>query len=572
MATTTTESKTPAHASNVYLFKNGYGMIVKTFEFPSNADKKNQSVELLDPPSNAVHGTFWIQSTSNKTTIGSIRTKKTKQNVERECRSVQDLVEANIGQDVEILVMDNICQSKEWIKGKIKSVKRIQQTSDDENMISASSTAFFNGGLPMSSIPPVPVSHSQQIRFGDLVLFETTDHGLLALALSTIRSIRGTTLQTTYQHGIEKNCLSIDYRNDSASVDMGLMKYLTFGLTWAPSYNLVLLNSNDPSIKRLRFISKAVILNDIENMTVENLFCVVGFPNTSKFASVSDPALSTADVSTFLQQLTQCESVSVFNRRGRGGQNGSCMSNSIMTQQAYSVAPISIDSGPDETSEDPNVDDLHLYEFKNVLLEKKERLILPIFDIEIPYKDVYHCKIDSNTSRSNYPANGEIKQYEEVWHSVKFDNSTNVVLTTAPVVITKGQQEQQFVGQDTLTYTSKGSTAFVNLTKALDVRIQFEEKVVNTSSRRFTFLSQNYQTDQLEGKITVMNYKSEEIIVAINTSSVGKTGNYSIEPKKDIVKASETTANPNHEISWEINVKPKQTLEIKYTRSYNKRV
>ncbi len=61
----TTDSKTPVHASNVYLFKNGYGMIVKTFEFPPNKDNNDKPVELIDPPSNPVHGTFCIQSFSN---------------------------------------------------------------------------------------------------------------------------------------------------------------------------------------------------------------------------------------------------------------------------------------------------------------------------------------------------------------------------------------------------------------------------------------------------------------------------------------------------------------------------
>jgi hypothetical protein len=59
----TTVNSTTALASNVYLFKNGYGMFVKTFEFPPNNDKP---VELIDPPSNPIYGTFWVQSTSNK--------------------------------------------------------------------------------------------------------------------------------------------------------------------------------------------------------------------------------------------------------------------------------------------------------------------------------------------------------------------------------------------------------------------------------------------------------------------------------------------------------------------------
>ncbi len=67
-------------------------------------------------------------------------------------------------------------------------------------------------------------------------MFETTDNGLLGLPLSNVESIRGATLKTTYQRKIFKNCLSIDYKNETESNDTGLMKYLTYGITWAPSY------------------------------------------------------------------------------------------------------------------------------------------------------------------------------------------------------------------------------------------------------------------------------------------------------------------------------------------------
>ncbi|CAF4951058.1 unnamed protein product [Rotaria sp. Silwood1] len=130
----TTDDKTPSHASNVYLFKNGYGMIVKTFEFPSSKAQDGKPLELLDPPSNPVHGTFWIQSLSNNTSIGSIRTKKTHKLVDKECWTVEDLVQANVGQDVQLLVTDFTSNNTgEWISGKIKSIKRMQQVSDDED-------------------------------------------------------------------------------------------------------------------------------------------------------------------------------------------------------------------------------------------------------------------------------------------------------------------------------------------------------------------------------------------------------------------------------------------------------
>jgi hypothetical protein len=69
-----------------------------------------------------------------------------------------------------------------------------------------------------------------------------------------------------------------------------------------------------------------------------------------------------------------------------------------------------------------------------------------------------------------------------------------------------------------------------------------------------------------------MNYKSEEVIVVINISLMGKMSNYSIPPKKDAIKAIENVANQQHDLQWEVHVKPKETLEIKYIRLYNKRV
>jgi hypothetical protein len=179
---------------------------------------------------------------------------------------------------------------------------------------------------------------------------------------------------------------------------------------------LVLLSSKDPSIKKLRLSSKAVILNDIENLNVDNLFCIVGFPNISKFASVIDPIISGNNVKEFLDHLQQCEAgyAGPHFRNPLG-----IMSNSVMTQQMCQsqqmLQPPSFDNNvPDNTQQDDHVDDLHLYEFKNILLQKKERLMLPIFDIETSYKDVYHCKIVGSQSEYIYSGYNEKKQYEEV--------------------------------------------------------------------------------------------------------------------------------------------------------------
>lgn len=76
---------------------------------------------------------------------------------------------------------------------------------------------------------PPSVSH------GNLVMLKTDD-GLMAVRLSDVRSIRGSGLKNNYQKKVFTNGLSINYQSESTSNEIGLMKYLIHGLTWAPSY------------------------------------------------------------------------------------------------------------------------------------------------------------------------------------------------------------------------------------------------------------------------------------------------------------------------------------------------
>jgi hypothetical protein len=140
------------------------------------------------------------------------------------------------------------------------------------------------------------------------------------------------------------------------------------------------------------------------------------------------------------------------------------------------------------------------------------------------------------------------------------------------VFITRGQQEQQLIGQDQINYTLKGSTTFVNLTKALDVRVQHDEKLSNTNSTRLTLMRVNYQTDQIDGQIVVTNHKTESVLVVLHLTLVGKTSHYSLPPKKDTRKVHGDVANGHNDIRWEVTVPPKANVEIKYTRHFNRRV
>lgn len=95
-------------------------------------------------------------------------------------------------------------------------------------MIISSGIHRILASMPISS-PSTPIQH------GDLVILQNNEE-ISAISLSSVRSIRGGTLKTSYQKKVFTNGLLINYQSTSKSNEMGLMKYLTFGLTWVPSY------------------------------------------------------------------------------------------------------------------------------------------------------------------------------------------------------------------------------------------------------------------------------------------------------------------------------------------------
>ena len=139
--------------------------------------------------------------------ISSIRTKKISQSIEEKCTTIRELILANMSGDIVYLLVQNHQLTPTWFEGKI------QNNLSNQNELTSSSLAKDH-----------------------IILFETIDKEILALAFSSILSIRGKNLKTTLPKQTTKNCLSIDYKTESDTSGQGLMKYLTFGIAWVPSY------------------------------------------------------------------------------------------------------------------------------------------------------------------------------------------------------------------------------------------------------------------------------------------------------------------------------------------------
>ncbi|CAF1202586.1 unnamed protein product [Didymodactylos carnosus] len=173
-------SRDVIQASNVYLFKNGYGMVVKTFDLPPNGNDR-KALEIVDPPLTPVHGTFWIQTTPN-VSVYSIRTKKTRKLADEKCVNIEELVQANIGEKVELLTTGlESTVTPQWITGTIKfTQKHDEHVTQTISSLSGQTTALSANG--------------------HLVFFEGAgDRALMAVPMSSILSIRSPNLKTNYQ-------------------------------------------------------------------------------------------------------------------------------------------------------------------------------------------------------------------------------------------------------------------------------------------------------------------------------------------------------------------------------------
>ena len=55
--------------------------------------------------------------------------------VEKDCLTVEDLLAANVGANVQLQIADPLSKTQEWISGQIKSVKRLESSSEDEDTV-----------------------------------------------------------------------------------------------------------------------------------------------------------------------------------------------------------------------------------------------------------------------------------------------------------------------------------------------------------------------------------------------------------------------------------------------------
>jgi len=318
------------------------------------------------------------------------------------------------------------------------------------------------------------------------------------------------------------------------------------GLTWMPGYSIDISDE-----KKLKLVSKATILNDLADLPNIEVRLITGFPNVP-FIGYWDPLTSRQSVEQFTGQLMQMGTPQQLRERRDAFANalGQAAAPSGGFDEAFNISPL-----PGLSAED-----LFFYRLPNVEMKKGDRGYFILLAMESDFSHIYEWDIPDKVNNNRYTQSED--KPGDVWHSLKFVNTSKQPLTTGPATIFKNGE---ILGQDSLMYTSVGADAVVKMTKALDVRADdFEEEIareVLTETVRGSW----YDVVTLKGTLSVVNRKSEAIEIKITKELTGEMVSADDNPKTRTITRGLRAVNPRQMLEWTIPLKAGEKRTITYT-------
>ncbi len=503
------------------VFKNGVGMFVEDGE--ADISSVSPYVWLGDVPP-VSHGSLWILTYDKETKVDEAVAYK--DDLAREAVTLTEQLQANVGKKVKIMWGD-----KE-ITGTIQS-------------------------LPMPDKKTLPPQYGYyNPPDAPSVVNIKTDKGLVSLPVSSVSMVEfqeDYNKMVTIKEGAKK--LRLKVSSSKPSVKLGI-SFLRKGITWAPSYLVDI-----SSAKKAKIIMSATVVNDAEELEGVDVSFVVGYPHFL-FQDVVSPLALDEDVGQFLSALTNLGST------GHAGPMANMMAQSAMPySESAPVSTPSYSASSAGNLSGETAEDLFFYPMKNVTLKKGERAYYTVFAGDADYKHIYEWNIPEtalSSSSSSYSYNNAppAEEQEQVWHSLKLTNATDVPWTTAPAMTVLNFKA---LGQDVLNYTPKGAATHLKITLAPDIKVKRAENEKERKHDALSLYGYTYDLVTVEGKLTLKNFKNQSVTMDVTKMVSGELSSVSDNGKVEKMAEALKSVNPSSRITWEFPLKAGEEKNITYS-------
>ncbi len=472
----------------ITVFKDGHALVLHEGAMPTDA-AGNVVMDYLPTP---VMGTFWPYSADAKAKLVSVVAGQRRVLLDRTAMSLRELIEANIG--AEVVIREGI--------GGVYPATIVDVLNRGSRELEATSPPGTTGVLPQK---------------GQIVLLKI-DGGTKALPIDRIVDVIFKDPPRTKAANEEfRNLLTLrlDWGKETPgrAVDAGLM-YLQKGVRWIPHYKIDIDGEG-----KAKVTLQATLLNEMTDLNGVTAHLVIGVP-TFAFKETLDPMALQQTVA----QLSQ------FFRED--AQTAYALSNAMMTQHARMRevrAPVPTAPAGDLGAElpgDAKSEDLFVFTVKGISLRKGERMVVPVAEYTLDYRDVYTLDIPLAPPLEMRRQFNDSQQLElarlfsapKVMHKIRLTNKSKYPLTTAPALIV---QKGRALGQGMMTYTAIGGVVDLPITTAVDVQVAKADQVAKQTPNAAQWDGNSYAKVDVSGKVTITNHLGKAVDMEVTRNVLG---------------------------------------------------
>jgi hypothetical protein len=464
---TTSASLSPSTlpVREVTVFKDGHAYVVREAPLPEAALGRVVLDELPTP----VLGTFWPYASGGARLV---QAKAGREQVTKEVDALElgDMLRVNVGRKMRIKDVMN-----DEVEGTLRSAPSRESASDGRLPVLLLETANGMRAMPV-----------QQVRW-------------LQIEGDVERRLRVTEAR-------EQLTLSVEGGGPKARVGV---VYVQRGLRWIPSYRLDIDGAG-----KARVQMQATLVNDLIDLKDAAVNLVIGVPSFA-FEDLVDPI------------ALQEELAAVSARTRSQSAFSNALSNSLMSQVAnYGAEPRPGESGGAKAIGGSANEDLYVFTVEHVTLAKGERLVLPLREFELSYRDVYTLDVKLAPPASMRPqlSSEQVLQLArdqaapKVKHVLRLKNTADAPLTTAPALVLSNGR---VLAQGRMTYAPVGVECDVEINTALDVCVETEERESSRTPDAVRWNGDAYGLIDMAGVITLRNEKRQPVELEVRRSVLG---------------------------------------------------
>jgi hypothetical protein len=328
------------------------------------------------------------------------------------------------------------------------------------------------------------------------------------------------------------------------------LRYLTHGLSWAPSYRI---DITDP--KSLALEQHAVIRNELANLEGAEVRLISGYPSV-QFAHVRSLLAPRTSLTSFFSELASSD-------RWRDVDG---LSNAVATQQAafnyrQTAAPPALGATPVGEGVD-----LHYQPIGKRTLSEGDTLAISVARGKAEYERIVEWLVaDGRDEYGRYDRRGP-NEGDDPWDALRFKNPLAFPMTTGPATVTANGQ---FNGQRMSYWVNSGEETILRVEKALSVRTRATENEQldkNGSGRELVWVGgRQFRKTTVEGEVAVSNHRKETISLVIRRRFSGDLVQAEGAPRTSLLTEGVYSVNRRNEMVWSLPLKGGEEIKLKYS-------